>query len=220
LAGWADVTSNHWAGYTYPTYAVTGVRARWNVSAVQATNGSSAEYFTWIGVGGWNETNNNIIQIGTYQYFPPEGGEHTGFWYELVPANPVWFPHPISSGDTIYGEVTEIHPNQWHLYLIDAALPEALLDVTVPFVSDHAYPSFIAEDPDAGAATTGDNGPFLPFPKWAPVTLHQIAIRVKDIWHAGAGIYAFRVTMSQKGRTIATASPLDTTSSFTLTEQQ
>ena len=216
-AGWEDVTSHHWAGYTFPIQDVTGVRAQWREAAVHATDRSGAELFTWIGIGGWNDTNSNIIQAGTYDYFPLTGGQNTGFWYELIPASPVYFPLSIHPGDIIAIEITEVQPNQWRISMIDHSQPSAAVDVTVPYVSAHAYPSFVAEDPDSAHATDGDNGPFYPFPQWGPIHLSQIAIRSAGEWHAAASIYAYRVTMHQEGRTIATASQLDATSSFTLT---
>ena len=80
------VTSLHWVGYTFPVRHVTGVRAQWIEPRVTGRHGS--EEFVWLGVGGWNQADNNIIQDGTFAYFPPGGGRNEGVWYERVPINP------------------------------------------------------------------------------------------------------------------------------------
>jgi hypothetical protein len=88
-----SATSQHWAGYTFDSTGVTGVRAEWTEPDVKGQ--PSDQEYVWIGIGGWNESasTSNLIQIGTYAYFPPDGGPmNEGIWYEEVPGGGSQWP--------------------------------------------------------------------------------------------------------------------------------
>lgn len=216
--GWQTVTSLHWVGYTFPQQNVTGLRAQW----VEPTSTGSAgdEEFVWIGVGGWNYTGDNIVQVGSFAYFPPNGGLNQGVWYELVPKEPnAQYPLvAVGPGDQIFASVTEVSapPQMWRMLLVDVTTG-VTFDKTVQFNSLTAYPSFVVEAPNNGPASA--YGPFYPFPHWQQVTFTQMQVRVGNAWRSAASLYGYRVNMVRDGKTLATAGLLDTSSSFTATQR-
>jgi hypothetical protein len=213
------VTSLHWVGYTFDVGHVTGVRARWTEPTVTGKKGS--EEFVWIGIGGWNQTENNIIQAGTFAYFPPGGGRNEGVWYERVPVDPdAQFPLvPVGPGDHISSTITLLsgRGNRWRV-TVDDTTTGAKFASTLRFKSMDAYPSFVVEDPDKGAP--GPNGPFFPFPHWRSVTFTSAAARVRGKWISLARLSgAFRVNMVRGRRTLATAGTISKRSSFAVRQK-
>jgi hypothetical protein len=213
------VTSLHWVGYTFDVGHGTGIRAHWTEPAVTGKKG--AEEFVWIGIGGWNQTENNIIQAGTFAYFPSGGGRNEGVWYERVPQNPeAQFPLvPVGPGDHISSTITLLSgkPNRWRM-TVDDTTTGATWAITVRFKSMEAYPSFVVEDPDKGLP--GPNGPFFPFPHWRSVTFSSAAVRVRGRWISIARLSAaYRVNMVRSRKTLATAGAVSKRSGFTVRQR-
>jgi hypothetical protein len=213
VAGWQTLSSQHWVGYTFPRSNVTGVRAQWIEPTVDGSSGS--EEYIWIGLGGWNTTNNNIIQVGTFTYFPPNEGRREGIWYELVPVQQkAQYPLiAVGPGDQIFASVVQLRSAQrtWQLSLIDVN-SGATFSKTVQFHSLNAYPSFIVEDPNKGPPSS--SGPFTPFPQWRNVAFSNMQVRIGNAWMPAASLYAYRVQMIRNGKVLATAGPLNVRSSF------
>jgi Peptidase A4 family len=204
------VDSLHWVGYTFNVGHVTGVRSDWTEPTVHGKVGT--EEFVWLGIGGWNQTDNNIIQDGTFAYFPPGGGRNEGVWYERVPLQLAQFPLvAVAPRDHIESSITLLNSrtHKWRMTLRDTTLGTHWAK-TVTFRSDEAFPSFVVEDPDKGSG--GAAGPFYPFPRWRSVTFSHMQIRVGGKWRAADKYPAFRVNMVRGGRTLATAGGLDTKS--------
>jgi hypothetical protein len=210
-AGWTREVSRHWVGYTFPTGNVTGVRAEWTEPTVSGRSG--AQEFVWLGIGGWDQTNSNIIQAGTFAYFP--GGDQTneGVWYQRVPVDQkAIFPIvSVAPGDHIYASVIQLPGRKWRMTVADVSLPSSF-GITLSFQSLSAYPSFVVEDPDTGKL--GDAGPFYPFPRWRSVVFSDLQVRVGRVWVAAASLRAIRIDMVRDGRVLATAGPLSRSSSF------
>ena len=213
-AGSTLETSLHWVGYTFPVRHVTGVRAAWTEPRVTGKRGS--EEFVWIGIGGWNQTENNIIQDGTFVYFPPGGGRNEGVWYERVPVNPLaLFPLvPIGPGDHVRSSITLLpgRGNRWRMAVNDVTT-RVTWALTVRFKSLESYPSFVVEDPNKNAA--GPDGPFFPFPRWRSVTFSAADVRIRNSWVPIARLSGYRVNMVRGSRTLATAGSISKRSSFT-----
>jgi hypothetical protein len=207
-------TSLHWVGYTFDVRHVTGIRAEWTEPTVTGKPGS--EEFIWLGVGGWNEADNNIIQDGTFAYLPPGGGRNEGVWYERVPVNPeAKFPLvPVSPGDHISSSITLLSgkTHQWRMSLTDLTTA-VQWTLTVRFSSLERYPSFVVEDPNKGQASI--YGPFYPFPRWRSVTFTNAAVRVRGTWISIARLSsAIQVNMVRGSRVLATAGSIGRRSSF------
>jgi hypothetical protein len=210
-AGWTREVSRHWVGYTFPTGNVTGVRAEWTEPRVSGRSGT--EEFVWLGIGGWDQTNSNIIQVGTFAYFPGGGQTNEGVWYQRVPVNQkAIFPLVgVGAGDHIYASVIQLPGARWRMTVDDVSIPSSF-SITLNFQSLGAYPSFVVEDPDSGPL--GDAGPFYPFPRWRSVTFSNLQVRVGRVWVAAASLPAIRIDMVRDGRVLATAGPLSRGSSF------
>jgi hypothetical protein len=206
-------TAEHWAGYTFPVSGVSGVRAQWTEPSV--TGQADAQENVWVGVGGWNQTVQNIIQIGTFAYFPSAYQTNQGIWYELVPGSREQYPLiPVSPGDEIAASVVQVRRAQgeWRMSLVDITSGQAFTKVE-KFDSLGAYPSFVVEDPNSGAP--GPTGPFAPFPHWGTVSFSDMQVCIAGRWRPAASIYGYRIQMVRDGQTLATAGPLDARSGFT-----
>ena len=212
------MTSLHWVGYTFPVRHVTGVRAQWTEPSVTGKRGS--EEFVWLGVGGWNQADNNIIQDGTFAYFPPSSGRNEGVWYERVPVNPeALFPLvPVGPGDHITSTITLVSSkrHRWHMALTDITTG-AKWAHTFTFRSLQEFPSFVVEDPNKGAASP--NGPFFPFPRWKSVRFFAVGVRIRGAWTPIAKLPAYRINMKRGSRTFATAGAISKSSAFTVTQR-
>jgi len=210
-AGWTREVSRHWVGYTFPTGNVTGVRAEWTEPTVSGRSGT--QEFVWLGIGGWDQTNSNIIQAGTFAYFPGGGQTNEGVWYQLVPIDQkAIFPVVgVAPGDHIYASVIQLPGGKWQMTVADVSLPSSF-SITLNFKSPGAYPSFVVEDPDSGQL--GDAGPFYPFPRWRSVVFADLQVRVGRVWVAAASLPAIRIDMVRDGRVLATAGQLSRGSSF------
>ncbi|HEY6788177.1 MAG TPA: G1 family glutamic endopeptidase [Trebonia sp.] len=211
------MTGEHWAGYTFPVGGVSGVRAQWTEPTV--TGPSGAEEFVWVGIGGWGTTVQNIIQIGTFAYFPNAHQTNQGIWYENVPGPLAQFPLiDVSPGDGIAASVVQAGSAQdeWRISLDDVTSGQSFTKV-LKFDSLDAYPSFVVEDPNSGPP--GPAGPFFPFPRWGEVSFSDMQIRISGTWKPAAAFYGYQVQMIRDGRTLATAGPLDMRSGFTAHQQ-
>lgn len=215
-AGWTQQVSRHWVGYTFPIGNVTGVRAEWTEPTVSGPAGT--EEFVWLGIGGWGQANSNIIQAGTFAYFPGGGQTNEGVWYQRVPVNQkAIFPLVgVRPGDHIYASVIQLAGVKWQMTLDDVSIPSKF-SITLDFQSLGAYPSFVVEDPDSGPL--GDAGPFYPFPRWRSVAFSDLQVRVGRAWVAAAAVYAIRIDMVRDGRVLATAGPLSRRSGFSAVQR-
>jgi hypothetical protein len=184
-AGSNPESSRHWVGYTFPVQNVTGVRAEWTEPTV--TGNAGDEEFVWIGVGGWDQTGSNIIQSGTFVYFPAGGGTNEGVWYQRVPVNQkAAFPLVgVGPGDRIYASVILLPGARWRM-TVDDVSSGSMFSIALGFHSLGAYPSFVVEDPDSGPL--GDAGPFYPLPHWGSVAFSDLQVRVGDGWVGAASL--------------------------------
>lgn len=209
-AGWIPVTSPNWCGYTFPRTGLTGIRAQWREPDVSGP--ADAIEVTWIGIGGWDYTYNNIVQIGTYGS-PNANGSHR-VWYETLPPNRFQFtPVTVAPGDDVYAsiELSSTNPQTWSLLLIDVTSQQTYTHA-VQFQSDQAYATFVTEDPDA----TSNNGPpYSPFPQLSSVTFSNMQLRYGGGWISAGAVYSLRVTLIQSGATLAVPGPLNA-ATFTL----
>lgn len=203
-AGWVAATSSNWCGYTFPQGQITGVRAQWTEPVISA-HVPGAYLVTWVGVGGWGKSHNNIVQIGTRAAV--RGGQVVhDVWYETLPPNRWYTLGTIAAGDSVAAWVL-LRPGstrQWDLSLVDLTTHQTF-QTSVTFSSQRVYADFIVEDPDA----TSNNGPpYYPFPVFTPITINNAAVRYADEWRSIATLAGLRVTLVQSQVTLALASPL------------
>ncbi len=210
-------TSPHWAGYTFPVSHVTGVRAEWREPRVTGKKGQLE--FVWLGIGGFGLKDDNIIQEGTFAYFPGGGKRDEGIWYELVPKEFAQFAGvAVSPGNLIKASITLLSAkaNTWRVALDDAT-SGARFGLTLKWKSLEEFPSFIVEDPGKGM---NPNGPYYPFPRWTPVTFTNVGIRVGNRWLGAHQLSRwYRINMVRGHDTMATTGALSRQSSFTVTQR-
>jgi hypothetical protein len=192
---------------------VTGIRAQWTEPT--ASGKTDSFLLAWIGIGGWDWTYNNIVQIGTADQVGSTGSATHQVWYETLPPNHWHFPGvPVNPGDRIFASILQSNtsPQQWNLLLVDVTT-NTTFDITVTFSSLQAYATVVVEDPDA----TSNNGPpYYPLASFSAVTFSNIRIRYGRTWVPAASVYGIHIDMVQYGSVVASARPLDPShSSFT-----
>jgi hypothetical protein len=197
-------TSSNWCGYTFPQGQITGVRAQWTEPVISA-HVPGAYLVTWVGVGGWGKSHNNIVQIGT-RAAVRDGQVVHDVWYETLPPNRWYTLGTIAAGDSVAAWVL-LRPGstrQRDLSLVDLTTHQTF-QTTVTFSWQRVYADFIVEDPDA----TSNNGPpYYLFPVFTPITISNAAVRYADEWRSIAALAGLRVTLVQSQVTLALASPL------------
>jgi hypothetical protein len=209
-AGWDTATSPNWSGYSFPQGGITGVRAQWTEPAI--ANVPNGYVVTWIGAGGWNQSYNNIVQIGTLAYV--SGGQvmHR-VWYETLPPNQwIWIGN-ISAGDSVSAsvELKAGSEQTWDLSLVDKTTGQ-VFSTSVTFASMRVYADFIVEDPDA----TSNNGPpYYPFPRFNPITISKADVRYAQDWMPVGGVRGLQITLEHSGTVLARPGPLQN-DSFTV----
>jgi hypothetical protein len=211
-SGWDTATSENWAGYTLPQSGVSGVRAAWTEPDI--SNVPNAHIATWVGIGGWANSYNNIVQIGTLAHVTSDGTIVHTVWYETLPPNSWIFIGTVSAGDKVFAsiELESGKAQNWDLALADETTNQTF-KVTVSFQSQRIYSDFIIEDPDA----TSNNGPpFFPFPHFPTVTFRNANVRYAHDWVAIAAVRAIQVTLAQSGVVVARPGPL-ANDTFTVT---
>jgi hypothetical protein len=174
-----------------------------------------SEEYVWVGVGGWNDTVQNIVQVGTFAYFPAAGQTNQGIWWEYVPGPQAQYPLiAVNPGDEIAASVVEVTgtTDEWRMSLDDVTGGESFTKV-IKFNSLNAYPSFVVEDPNSGAP--GPTGPFYAFPQWGTVSFTNMQVCVNGRWKPAASIFGYRIQMVRNGATLATSGPLNSRSGFT-----
>ena len=122
------IPSNHsWSGYVVPGGPFASAVGSWTVPAVYGDAGQYSA--TWVGIDG--SGSNTLIQTGTAQNYSNGflglfgGGPSYYAWYEVVPADPVTIPHPVSPGDKItafvlfggQGSPTPGASADWYIYM-------------------------------------------------------------------------------------------------------
>ncbi len=128
-------TSTNWAGIiaisnaAKPEPAVTSVSGAWYVPKVQygCTGDSSGAFdaqdtyvmYTWVGIGGYVNKDNTLIQIGTKERVD-DGVVRYVAWYELFPYMQN-IPISIKPGDLIYANVSLVKgtTDMWNLKFQD-----------------------------------------------------------------------------------------------------
>ena len=98
-----STTSTNWSGYvlTGGTGAFSSVSSSWTEPAASCGSGTQYAAF-WVGLDGYNS--NSVEQTGTDS--DCSGGSPDYYaWYEMYPADPVYFTNPVAPGDSLSASV-------------------------------------------------------------------------------------------------------------------
>lgn len=111
----ATAQSTNWSGYAVTSGTYTSVSASWTQPTGTCTSSNQYAAF-WVGLDGYNSS--SVEQTGTQ--IACSGTKATyDSWYEMYPANPVYFSNTVSPGDHFTASVTYEGSNKFSLYLAD-----------------------------------------------------------------------------------------------------
>jgi hypothetical protein len=163
--------SSNWFGYNQGalekgTTLFNSISGDWTVpTATQHTAGQAENSSDWIGIGGGcvdagcAVTDETLIQTGTEQDVSTSGGASYSAWWEIIPGPSLNISNPVSPGDRMHADLTELVPNSdvWKITLQDTTKGWTFSQ-TVPYPSTHGSAEWIEETPlligtNAGFAT-------------------------------------------------------------------
>jgi hypothetical protein len=111
--------STNWSGYavTGASGAFHSVSATWTEPKATCTSRRATQYAAfWVGLDGYNS--GSVEQTGTDSDCDGTTPDYYG-WYEMYPANPVYFTNAMSPGDSISASVTFSGTETYTLVLKD-----------------------------------------------------------------------------------------------------
>jgi Peptidase A4 family len=97
-------TSTNWSGYvvTGGSGAFNSVSSNWTEPSASCSGGTQYAAF-WVGLDGYNS--DSVEQTGTDSDCSGGSPDYYG-WYEMYPADPVYFTNQVSPGDSMSASVT------------------------------------------------------------------------------------------------------------------
>ena len=112
--------SPNWAGYVNSgsTGEYTSVSAHWTQPAVTCTSNTEKDSSFWVGLDGWQVTSPTIEQDGTEADCINDKPVYYG-WYELWPADTVYFGGTVKPGDAMFAGVVWQSGNNYKFELSD-----------------------------------------------------------------------------------------------------
>lgn len=113
----SEVESSNWSGYaqTGGNGTFSSVSASWTQPTAHCSSGDQYAAF-WVGLDGYNS--DSVEQTGTDSDCDGRSPDYYG-WYEMYPANPVYYSNPVSPGDSISASVTFSGSETYTLVLTD-----------------------------------------------------------------------------------------------------
>jgi hypothetical protein len=112
--------STNWSGYavTGSNGAFSSVSASWTEPTATCTSRRADQYAAfWVGLDGYSS--DSVEQTGTDSDCDGTSPDYYG-WYEMYPADPVYFSNPMSPGDHISASVTFSGTKTYTLVLTDS----------------------------------------------------------------------------------------------------
>jgi hypothetical protein len=114
-----QTSSTNWSGYAATGSAgqFNSVSSSWTEPVADCT-GSDDEYAAfWVGLDGYNS--GSVEQTGTDSDCDGTTPDYYG-WYEMYPADPVYFSNPVAPGDSMSASVTFSGTETYTLVLTDS----------------------------------------------------------------------------------------------------
>jgi Peptidase A4 family len=102
IGGNFNQDGGNWSGYVARGSGFTSVTASWNEPTVTC-NSSNDLYAPWVGIDGYGSS--SVEQTGVATDCS-SGRPFYQAWYEMYPANPVYYTNAVSGGDSFTGTVT------------------------------------------------------------------------------------------------------------------
>ena len=114
-----EAESTNWSGYavTGGSGAFKSVSASWTEPKATCTSRRATQYAAfWVGLDGYSSS--SVEQTGTDSDCDGTTPDYYG-WYEMYPADPVYFSNPMAPGDSISASVTFSGTETYTLVLKD-----------------------------------------------------------------------------------------------------
>lgn len=185
-----QIETSNWSGYAVANFSTTDTytiaQASWTVPKVSyvapppvchvynffgrqsefctSTNVSAEYSSSWVGIGGYCESNscttvdNTLIQLGTEQDVSSRGETQYYAWIEMLPNSLVTIPHPVYPGDAITASLTcqsNCSPSEnqsWSLSMQDSTAGHSWTwTTTVTYTSTLLSAEWIQEAPSSYA---------------------------------------------------------------------
>jgi Peptidase A4 family len=140
--GGPHTNSGNWAGYAATGATFTSISGSWTEPKANCKADHDL-YAPWVGIDGYNDS--TVEQTGV-QTSCSTGSPVDSGWYEMYPANPVYYSEPVSTGDQIDASVTFNGGSSYTLTLEDATQGWTKT-VTKSLSADNASAEAIIEAP-------------------------------------------------------------------------
>jgi len=113
-----EVESSNWSGYaqTGGNGAFSSVSASWTQPTAHCTSRQAQYAAFWVGLDGYNS--GSVEQTGTDSDCNGTTPDYYG-WYEMYPANPVYYTNTVAPGDSLSASVTFSGTETYTLVLTD-----------------------------------------------------------------------------------------------------
>ena len=110
--------STNWSGYaaTGSDGAFNSVSSSWTEPSATCNDGGDEYAAFWVGLDGYNS--DSVEQTGTDSDCSGGSPDYYG-WYEMYPADPVYFTNPVEPGDSMSASVTFSGSDTYTLVLTD-----------------------------------------------------------------------------------------------------
>ncbi|GCE22765.1 G1 family glutamic endopeptidase [Dictyobacter kobayashii] len=213
LPGWYQQSSILWSGYSAPQQGIQGVRAHWIEPQVSGQPGSNM--FIWIGVGGWANTLNELVQIGTLAYTNDRGFTIHKVWYETVPQLSHETSMTVEAGDDIAAimTLTAGSTQSWQLSLYDVT-QHTSYSTSIDYPSHQVYADFIVEDPHLNS--TDIEASLYPFQHFKTVKFTGAQVLYNNGWSSIGALRMMQISMQRNNQTIAYPSNITLPDSFNI----
>ena len=97
-----SVESSNWSGYAANGSKYSSVSANWTQPTAKCSSGTQYAAF-WVGLDGYSS--DSVEQTGSDSDCDAGSPDYYG-WYEMYPADPVYYNNPVSPGDSMSASVT------------------------------------------------------------------------------------------------------------------
>ncbi|MFF7777789.1 G1 family glutamic endopeptidase [Streptomyces tanashiensis] len=196
--------SRNWAGYVvYRGGPFTQVCATWVHPTVACTGPGHSAVSIWVGLGGI-ATSPTLEQTGTLASCQDGKAFHSN-WYEMLPADVVFYNDPVRAGDELWAQVTFLGQDTFELLLRN--FTAGWMELTYAQHPDGPKPDRMS----AEVIVEAPNGPsgYAPLADFGTVSLTSCMVDGQSI-----GSYAARGdlmvnNMERDGIRLATASGLN-----------
>lgn len=110
--------SSNWSGYAASggNGSFNSVSSSWTQPTATCNDGGDEYAAFWVGLDGFNS--NSVEQTGTDSDCSGGSPNYYG-WYEMYPANPVYYNDPVSPGDSMSASVSVDNSGNYTLVLTD-----------------------------------------------------------------------------------------------------